>query len=137
VAWAWSGMRGGAVICWRPRLMVAVRNGRRRRGVRPRRCAGPLGSAGQSLAVVFAIGAGPGSGAGASESLPSIPVGDDPACVDYGPSRYQEEMIIPGLLGVVHERGSGPYLNPCGEGRPSGGRRGLEQEITEYLRSRS
>ena len=28
MAWAWSGMRGGAVICWLPRLMVAVRNGR-------------------------------------------------------------------------------------------------------------
>ena len=28
MAWAWSGMRGGAVICWGPRLMVAVRSGR-------------------------------------------------------------------------------------------------------------
>jgi hypothetical protein len=38
-------------------------------------------------AVVFATGAGPGSGDGASESLPSFPVGDDAACVDDGPSR--------------------------------------------------
>ena len=28
MTWAWSGMRGGAVICWLLRLMVAVRNGR-------------------------------------------------------------------------------------------------------------
>jgi hypothetical protein len=27
-------------------------------------------------------------------------------------------MIIPGLLGVVHESGSGSYLYLCGEGRP-------------------
>jgi hypothetical protein len=29
-------------------------------------------------------------GAGPSESLPSFPVGDDPACVDDDPSRYQK-----------------------------------------------
>ena len=29
MAWAASGMRGRAVICWRPRLMVADRSGRR------------------------------------------------------------------------------------------------------------
>src|SRR3954447_461865 len=29
MVWAWSGMRGGAVMCWLPRLIVADRNGRR------------------------------------------------------------------------------------------------------------
>jgi hypothetical protein len=28
MVWAWSGMRGGEVICWRPRTMVADRSGR-------------------------------------------------------------------------------------------------------------
>src|SRR5215216_5047148 len=44
------------------------------------------------------------------------------------PQDDQEEMIIPGLLGVVHERGSGPIDIYVAKAVPSGGRRGLEQD---------
>jgi hypothetical protein len=46
-------------------------------------------------------------------------------------------MIIPGLLGVSTRADPVPIYIYVAKAVPSGGRRGLEQEITEYLLTQS
>jgi hypothetical protein len=61
-------------------------------------------------AVVFATGAGPRSGPGRRRACPPFRSAMTRPVSTTAPQDDQEELIIPGLLGVVHERGSGPYL---------------------------
>jgi hypothetical protein len=88
-------------------------------------------------AVVFATGACPGSGSERRRACPPSRSAITRPVSTTAPQDDQEEMIIPGLLGVVHERGSGPYRYLCGEGRPERWAAWARAEITEYLRSRS
>jgi len=89
-------------------------------------------------AVVFPTGAGLGAAPERRRACPPSRSAVTRPVSTTAPQDDQEEMIIPGLLGVVHERGSGPLIDIyVAKAVPSGGRRGLEQEITEHLRSRS